>query len=74
MVPHFSLQPTFPDKCFNFRPVQLDGYAADALPAPLPMQAHPLRGRRTGRLLIMIVVSCRFHEPIAFWMLLASAD
>jgi hypothetical protein len=37
MVTHFSLQPTFPDQCFNFRLVQLDGYAADALPAPVPI-------------------------------------
>jgi hypothetical protein len=68
IVTHFSLQPTFPDKCFNFRFVQFYGYAADALPAPVPMQAHPRGGRRSGRLLNIVVLVCRFHDPIPVWM------
>jgi hypothetical protein len=66
MVTHFSFQPSFPDECFNFRLVQFDGYATDAQPPPVPMQAHSHGGHRTGRMLNVIALLCRFHEPIAF--------
>jgi hypothetical protein len=63
MVTHVSFQPTFPDECFNFRLVQLDGHTADALPAPVPMQAHSRRGRRNGRLLNTDTVFVVFTSP-----------
>lgn len=66
VVTHFSIQPTFPDERFNFRIVQLDGYAADALPAPIPEQAHSRGGRRAGGLLNIIALICPFHESIPF--------
>lgn len=74
IVTHFSRQPAFPNECFDFRLMQLDGYTADALSAPAPMQAHSRGGRPAGCPFNIIAVVCRFHEPIPFWRPLASSD
>lgn len=59
IVTRLSLQPTFPDECFNFGLVQLDGYAADALPAPIPKKAH---SRGTGAVRQRFIIECHVNS------------